>query len=710
VLLVASVVLAAATLATDAPCSVGRSLVVAYERTDLDDALTGDLALAGTGDLPGDDPLNAIDGRDTTAWTGRAGEAQWRLTFLFVRPAHIGLLRAHWGESPTSGVPTDFRWEARRASPDGETCAAPAGNEEAWVRMRGTDPSPALWDKLSARPTRRSWFVDQTACGLRLVIDRTNAGPPVVRELQALESARNVLEGGRASDDGASPGLNAGAAIDGVYETRWAGAPARSRWILRVDLHEPQIIDRVRLVLGFASTGVPRVGGGRRYALTWAPLHYALETSEDGVHFAAVAYEPVRPNGTLLPVRRRLIRLAVPRRIRALRLVMLGATGADGLVEPDAVPVVREVAAFRADDRRPILAAPWVLSVNANPSGQTHGTPGGENANDAYHAKFLQVRLGALWPALRADDRFARSLGARGEWLDAPPSGNAGEALESIEGDDPQLDAQLLAESSPPPIVVLSGSNDWDYAPEIGPDPVVLTHWHWDPLRDAQAGGMGQLAEAVQNRVAPFLGFCGGAQILALLEARGAKKAPEDDLRTIDRVLQRTNGQPIRGFASPTDLERAWPTDAHPKRAKIQFLADDKLFTDLAGFGRRRTSTYALPEWHVDAVRPDAFLHGGPLERLNLVATSTFCAPDVVQDPRDGALRDASGTTGCATVPEVFRSRDPAWPVVGAQFHPEQRDFSSAAAEDPPESVADPRLFLAGAYEEMVDAFVRFAP
>jgi hypothetical protein len=46
---------------------------------------------------------------------------------------------------------------------------------------------------------------------------------------------------------------------------------------------------------------------------------------------------------------------------------------------------------------------------------------------------------------------------------------------------------------------------------------------------------------------------------------------------------------------------------------------------------------------------------------------------------------------------------------VGAQFHPEQRDFSSAAAEDPPESVADPRLFLAGAYEEMVDAFVRFA-
>jgi hypothetical protein len=38
-----------------------------------------------------------------------------------------------------------------------------------------------------------------------------------------------------------------------------------------------------------------------------------------------------------------------------------------------------------------------------------------------------------------------------------------------------------------------------------------------------------------------------------------------------------------------------------------------------------------------------------------------------------------------------------------AQAHPEHRDFSSAAAEEPPESVADSRLFLAAGSEEMVD-------
>jgi hypothetical protein len=281
--------------------------------------------------------------------------------------------------------------------------------------------------------------------------------------------------------------------------------------------------------------------------------------------------------------------------------------------------------------------------------------------------------------------------------------------LESIEGDDPQLDVQLLSESSPPPIVVLSGSNDWDYARDTGPDPAAPMHWHWDPLRDARQGGMGQLAAAVQSRVAPFLGFCGGAQILALLEARRVGASPDDDLRTIDRVLQRTSGRAIRGFASLADVERAWPTDPHPQRAKVRFQADDKLFSDVAGLGRR-TTTSALPEWHADAVRPDAFMHRGPLERLSLLATSAFCGPNVAEDPTDGAFPDPGGTKWCATVPEAFRSRDRAWPLVGAQFHAEQRDFSNAAEDDPPESIADPRLFLAAAYDEMVDAFVRFAP
>lgn len=648
---------------------------------------------------------------DPTAWTGRAGEARWRLTFLLARPAHIGLLRAHWGQSPTSGVPTDFRWEFIRPAHEG-TCARGApDDDDAWSLLEGATPVPQAWNDLVARPTRRSWFVDATACGLRLVVDRTNAGPPVVRKVLAFESATDVLEGARASDDGASPGFRADSAIDGAYETRWVGAAGRSRWVLRVDLAEPETIDRVRLVLGFDSTSVPRVNGGRTYALSWAPVHYVLEGSEDGRRFAPLAYEPVRADGTPLPLRRRLVTLPAPVRVRALRLVMTGATGETGLAEPTAVPVVRELAAFRADDDRPLLVPPWILSVNANPSGQVHWTPGGEAANDAFHAKFLQARLEVVLPALRTDDRFARSLGPRGEWLGAPPSANAGDVLESIEGDDPEFDAQLLAQSSPPPLVVLSGSNDWDYDVSTGPDLFFPTHWHWDPLRDARFGGMGQLAEAVQRRVAPFLGFCGGAQILALLEARGADAAAGlDDLGTIDRVLQRTTGQPIRGFAASSDVERAWPTDPYPSRAKIQFRADDRLFNDLAG-PLRRSTTQALPEWHADAIRPDAFSAEGPLKRFQLVATSAFCAPDVVrEEPRDGVFRDPRGSNWCATVPEVFRSSDPGWPIVGSQFHPEQRDFASAAPGDPPESTADARLFLAAAYEEMVDAYARRSP
>jgi hypothetical protein len=285
----------------------------------------------------------------------------------------------------------------------------------------------------------------------------------------------------------------------------------------------------------------------------------------------------------------------------------------------------------------------------------------------------------------------------------------SGEVLESIEADDPELDRALLAHSSPPPIVVLSGSNDWDYAVETGPDRAYPTRWHWDPLRDARGGGMGQLAAAVQDRVAPFLGFCGGAQILALLEARRPGSAPAEDLQTIDAVLQRTSGHPIRGFAPAFDIDRAWPTDLLPRHAHVQFSADSSLFSDLAGFSRRST-TQALPEWHADAIRPDAFDRGGPLDRLELVATSSFCAPDVQAGSHEGVYRDPGADTWCSTIPEAFRSRDRSWPVVGVQFHPEQRDFTAAAPGDPPESVADPRLFLVAVYEEMVDAYLRFGP
>ena len=687
------------------------SLVVAPERAALFDALRGPSLLAvRAADPSGDSAARAVDGRDETVWTGRAGETQWRWTAAFAHPAHIGLVRAHFGLSATSGVPTAFRWEVRSPAPGGRCPAGDASDGDDWVPLANASRAVPTIAEALAQPTRQSWFANADACGLRLIVDQTNAGPPVLREVQAIESARDVLTDAMASDDGESPGFLAEHVIDGRYATRWAGVPGKGRWTLRLDLPEPQPIDRIRLVLGFDATSVPRAGGGRSYAIAWGPLRYVVETSEDGKRFTPVGGEPVRADGSVIPVRRRLLTVSDPRPVRALRLVVFEATGENGLPSPDAAPVVREIAAYRADDKRPILSSPWILSVNANPAGQSRASPGGEVTNDAYHAKFLQGRFGFLLPNLRVDDRYARALGLRGEPLDAPRRDEAGIALESIEGDDPQLESSFLSLSSPPPIAVLSGSNDWDYSLETGPDALHPRRWHWDPLREARAGGMGQLASAVRNRVAPFLGFCGGAQILALLEARrGDAASPEDDLHTIDRVMRRTGGSPIRGFAPPIDFERAWPTDPHPLHAKIAFVREDPLFADLAGTTGRST-TQALPEWHSDAIRPDAFDVGGPLTRFELLATSAFCAPDVVSaGPRD-MFPNPSGGGWCDTVPEAFRSRDHAWPIIGAQFHAEQRDFASAAPGDPPESIADPRLFLAAAYESMVDAYVKLAP
>ena len=696
---------------------VGRAsagpLVVAHERATVLDALrTPDLRAVRAGDPSGDDARLAVDGREDTAWTGRAGEVQWRWTAAFARPVHVGLVRAHMGASPTSGVPTVFHWETRSPTAGAATCApSPASGDEGWVALEGTAQTPPAQGEVLAQATRRSWFVDADACAIRLVIDRTNAGPPVLREVQAIESARDVLRDGQASDDGAYSGFSAAGAIDGSYGRRWAGLPGKGRWTLRVDLSEPVAVNRVRIVLGFDATSIARQGTGRSYAVAWAPVHYVLEGSEDGKRFFPLASDPTRVDGTPLPLRRRLVTISEARTLRALRLVMTGATGASGQPEPGGVPVVRELAAYRADDTRPVLAAPWVLSVNANPSAESHLTPGGEITNDAYWAKFLQRRFTLILPELTRDDRYDRSLGSHGEPLDAPPHDEAGEMLEAIEGDDPLLDAQLLSQSSPPPIAVLSGSDDWDYAAQTGPDRTHPRQWYWDPLRGARAGGMGQLASAVRQRVAPFMGFCGGAQLLALLEARrGDLASPEEDRRTIDRVLRRTSGRPIRGFAPPVDLERAWPGDPHPPRAEIQFIPSDPLFADMAGPQHRSTTT-ELPESHSDAVRSDAFLPGGPLERFEVLATSAFCGPDVVAaSPRDGVFRNPSGQGWCDSVPQAFRSRDPAWPIVGTQFHAEQKDFAVPGPGDPPESVADARLFFAAAYEQMVDAYVKLAP
>jgi hypothetical protein len=252
---------------------------------------------------------------------------------------------------------------------------------------------------------------------------------------------------------------------------------------------------------------------------------------------------------------------------------------------------------------------------------------------------------------------------------------------------------------------VFSGSNSWDFARRSGPEGAgPRSRYRWNPLKGAHHGGMAKYGDAVRRRLAPFLGFCGGAQILALLETQPSEG--HEDGTEIDRVLRRNTGRPIRQPAPPSALERAWPYEHHP-RTEVVFDPSDPLFLDIAGAGRR-SRTHAFPESHYDVVRPDAFLPGGPLSRFEVVATSLFCGKDVVgAGPLDPSLPNPAGAGRCARVTEAFRSTDDGFPVIGAQFHAEQLDFTTPEGGDPAESVSDPRLFVAGAYELVVDAFVR---
>ena len=663
------------------------------------------------------------DGRDDTAWVGLTGASHWTYRVQFQRPQHVSLLRARFGVDAGRGVPIAYRWEA--AAPIEGVCAPIDADDPADARFVAIDGASDAQANLqpgniAPQPTARSWFVDVDACALRLSIDGTNGGAPVIRELSAIEGARDVLREATASADRSLDGTSGADVLDGTYERAWigappsgsAGAPSRSHvYTLTIKLAEPAPIDRVHLVLGGDATSAPRLGAsdaadpiGRTYGVADAPVRYRLEGSDDGVVFTTLATEPRAKNGAILPVRRRLITFA-PRALRALRLTIDGATGGDGRPDPFAAPVVREVSAYRADDARPLLFSPWILSVNANPAGETHESRGGELANDAYWTKFLDLRFSTVLPALRKDDRYARMLGNVGQLVDAKRTPSSGMAIESIEGDDPTLDEELLVASTPRPIVVLSGSNNWDYAKLSGPDRKDKSRWRWDPLRAASArpnGGMGQLQRAVKARVSPFLGFCGGAQILALLEA----KSRGDDGGVIDAILRRTTGRPIRGFAPASALERTWPGDGKP-RMQVVFAARDPLFRDLVGSGDR-TSTQAFPESHADVVRPSAFLPGAPLSRFEVLATSVFCGPDVIDGgPDDRAFPNPSGAGKCARVPEVFRSNDGGYPIIGAQFHAEQYDFPTAAEGDPAESTADARLFIAAEYEAIVDAYLK---
>jgi hypothetical protein len=634
----------------------------------------------------------------------------------FRAPVQVALLRAHFGKGPAVGVPILYRWEALESRPGATECSAVQQISQRYLTILGATGvrTSSVQAGVPGEPTHQSWFVDVAACALRLVIDKTNSGPPVIRQVYAYQGARNVLLGATAKVTSAAR-FDPQAAIDGRDDSYWMGKPGVHRWTLGIALAEPTPLDRVRLVLGEEAVSRPRgrsgTEPGRSYGVSRAPLHYALEVSEDGTTFARVASTPLTSDGHVLPLRRRLITLSQPRPVRSLRLVMDGATGSLGLRDAAAAPVVREIAAYRSDDRRPVIPHPWLLSVNANPAPLIHRAPGGEAANDAHFAGFVRQRFAAMMPGLREDtSNPPEDPGEHPQPTARHVSPN--QLLETIEGDDPMLNEALLGQSSPPPITVLSGSNRWEYPIEVVRDQLLGPGWTWDPLRDAQHGGMGQLHLAVKNRVAPFLGFCGGAQLLALLEAKPSDDTTlSQDVETIDRIIRRTSGRPLRTPApNQQDIETAWPNDGRP-RVEVTFNPYHPLFHDFAnlelGRGPARDRARSFPKRHENVVRPDAFLPNQPLASFVVVGSSQFCGPDVVAaGPRDPALPNPRGPGQCIAVPEVFRSRTGSYPIVATQFHPEQSNYSYPAPGDPPESVDDPSLFLAAVYEQMVDAYL----
>ena len=203
----------------------------------------------------------------------------------------------------------------RRATRDGRRSTVPMGR------------SPRQARSLRSRAgDRGSWTPTRAAC-VSWSTGPTPAHPSCARCRRSRAPA-TCCKGASRATTARTPDLPAAGAIDGTYARRWAGAPGKTRWTLRVDL------DRAAAHRSRASG--PRVrrddhrrdaGGGRSYAIAWAPIHYTMEASEDGRHFVAVASEPLRADGIDLPLRRRLVTLPDPRPVRALRLIIDGRHG-----------------------------------------------------------------------------------------------------------------------------------------------------------------------------------------------------------------------------------------------------------------------------------------------------------------------------------------------------------------------------------------------
>lgn len=663
--------------------------------------------------------LLAIDGETASAWRGKPGESSWTWSTSFKRIVHLAMIRTEFGDSAIRGVPTRMRWEAKIPS-DGECI-----DGSSWVPLPGgqrddNDPNDWLLGPRDVHARKQTIFADLDACALRLVVSDTNGDPPVVREVELYEGARSVATDARveASPSSGSPvleGSNPQGILVSRYEQLWAGQTGRDRWTLTITLPETHVIDRLSLMLGEDAVQISDDANGRRtYGVAFFPVHYAVFTAEDDATvFEPVpeALPPVSPSEkTVLPIRRRLIHLATPRAVRVIKIEILDATDRSGqLSHEGGAPVIREVGVFDAADLRPVIRPPMFLSVNANPSPLLSSERELERGPDA-HARVAYHRLRRIIGGFDADSRWHPDPTRRRDL-------GAGRFLEAIDGDDPTLAAPWLRAMSPPPVVMLSGSLAWDYGDETKPFPdrSGKPAWTWDPtaLPTDPDRGMGHLRSAVVHRVAPFVGFCGGAQILALLEARatdGTRPVPRGDAAVdVDDVVQRVDNRPITGvYSESSPIERSWWFDApatDPYRPTIEFHSSP-LF-DFAPAAPVRNSSREVPLSHVDMIRPSAF--SGPLSTLEMVAESELCGPWVDAnggEPTTPAPRTAHST--CIRIPQAFISRDTeSYPVIGFQFHPEQRDLKRLAPGSPPEARGDALNIFANTVDLILDAYLR---
>lgn len=675
-----------------------------------DDGRTGIPRAEGTAE--GSSPLAVVDGDEETAWRGEAGASQWSLTLPFRRPFRLGLVRAVLGDSASVGVPLVYHWDVQR--PTNGAC----GPDAAYERLRdGTrddrQGNPFLQGPADVHALRQALFADEDACALRLVVDEMGAGgPPVVRELRVLEGAVSlsgtarlvVPEGGRT----AVLSSQAAGLVDGAYRTLWAGEAGKGPWQLELVFPSSRLIDRVALTLGLDAVTVPDDDGtGRTYSGAYLPLRYRLETSadDDPAHYLLLDEAPG------LPLRRRMIVDRGGRPVKRLRMTIDTATGPWG--ERDAAlaaPVVRDLEVFASQDLRPVVRPPAFLVVDANPALLTHEMKGGEAYSDGLHARDLHARLRRFLAGVDDDTRWPADA-SRGRTV------GAGRFVEVIEGDDPTLSPAFLAACSPPPTLVLSGAFDWEFDARTRRTPHRPGRVRWNVVAPpGDDGGMGALAAAVRQRVAPMVGFCGGAQILALLTS--LHQRPEDvseaeALAIMDDVLLRNDNTPIRGrLTRPDPYERTFWFDGPSldgSRPVLRYDPHDPLFSlaPAGGPGLRRESR-EIPSSHGDMIRASAFSRG-PLTGFRIVAESTFCRPwvqasgpeAVTVDPADASLR-------CVTVPQAFRSRDDErFPIMGFQFHPEQRDLQRLAPGSPPEARGDALNVLANAVDLALEGYIR---